>query len=223
MSQCHLDFVKRTDSYICFSSLACVPKDEADFFFLIDVSGSIDSTGLTEMKRFIIEFLHTFRVGPRHVRIGLMKYSDSPILEFDLTTYANAKDVEKAVMAIEKVGLNTYTGKALSEMEPYFKRAKSSRPKVPKYLIVITDGKATDQVMEPAKTLRDHDVNIYAIGVKGAVKAELVEIAGDNKRTFSVNDFDSLKNLHKQLITDICIPDGKKITGLQNLACREIM
>ncbi|XP_053183672.1 collagen alpha-6(VI) chain-like [Scomber japonicus] len=193
---------------------ACVPKDEADFFFLIDVSGSIDSTGFTEMKKFIIEFLHTFRVGPRHVRIGLMKYSDSPILEFDLTTYANAKDVEKAVMAIEKVGRNTYTGKALSKMKQYFKRAKASRPKVPKYLIVITDGRATDQVKAPAKTLRDQDVNIYAIGVKDADQDELVKIAGDKERTFSVNDFDSLKNLHKQLVTDICIPDVcKTVSG----------
>ncbi|CAK6978119.1 collagen alpha-6(VI) chain-like [Scomber scombrus] len=186
---------------------ACGSKDEADFFFLIDVSGSIDDKDFKDMQNFIVEFLHTFRIGPQYVRIGLMKYSNSPILEFDLTTHANANDLEKAVMGIKKTGGGTFTGKALSKMEPYFKNATDKRPKVRKYLIVITDGKANDKVKAPAKKLRDQGVIVYAIGVKGAVETELVEMAGDVKRKFSLNNFDFLKNFFKEIMTHICIPD----------------
>ncbi|XP_070692202.1 collagen alpha-6(VI) chain [Pempheris klunzingeri] len=189
----------------------CVQTDEADIFFLIDHSGSIYPSDFNDMKKFIIEFLHTFRIGPQHVRMGVAKYADSPNLEFDLTTYSDAKTLEKAVEGIKQIGGGTETGKALEFMGPHFDRAMASRGhKVPEYLVVITDGKSSDEVKIPAEKLRSQGVVVYAIGVKNADEVELKEISGNPKRTFFVNNFDALRPIKDDIITDICSQDACK-------------
>ncbi|XP_068425550.1 collagen alpha-6(VI) chain-like [Clinocottus analis] len=189
----------------------CVQTDEADIFFLIDHSGSIYPKDFKDMKMFITEFLHTFRIGPHHVRMGVVKYADRADLEFDLTEYTDAKSLEKAVEGIRQIGGGTETGRALDFMSPHFDRAMVTRGhKVPEYLVVITDGKSSDEVKAPAEKLRAQGVIVYAIGVKNADAVELGEIAGDPKRTFFVNNFDALKPIKDDIITDICSQDACK-------------
>ncbi|TMS01716.1 Collagen alpha-6(VI) chain [Larimichthys crocea] len=189
----------------------CMQTDEADIFFLIDHSGSIYPNDFQDMKKFIIEFLHTFLIGPEHVRVGVAKYADSPNLEFDLTTYSDSKSLEKAVEGIKQIGGGTETGRALTFMGPQFDKAMATRGhKVPEYLVVITDGKSSDEVKIPAEKLRAQGVTIYAIGVKNADKLELEEIAGNPKRTFFVYNFDALKPIKDDIITDICSQDACK-------------
>ncbi|XP_041649561.1 collagen alpha-6(VI) chain [Cheilinus undulatus] len=187
----------------------CFQTDEADIFFLIDHSGSIHPPDFSDMKKFIIEFLHTFRIGPQHVRVGVAKYAKDPNLEIDLTDYSDTKALENAVLAIRQVGGGTKTGKALDFMSPQFQRAETTRGhRVPEYLLVITDGNSTDDVKAPAAKLRDQGVKVYAIGVKAADQEELMEIAGDPRRMFFVNDFDALNPIKDDIVTDICAPDA---------------
>uniref|UniRef100_A0A3Q2TR49 Collagen type VI alpha 6 chain n=1 Tax=Fundulus heteroclitus TaxID=8078 RepID=A0A3Q2TR49_FUNHE len=183
----------------------CVQTDEADIFFLVDHSGSIYPADFSDMKAFILEFIDTFRIGPQHVRVGVVKYADSPTLEFDLMTHQDQTALKTAVEEIQQVGGGTETGKALKYMSPLFKDAETSRGhKVPEYLVVITDGKSTDEVKAPAEALRAQGVTIYSIGIKSADVEELKEISGDPKKMFFVNNFDALNPIKDDIITDIC-------------------
>uniref|UniRef100_A0A4W6DQB5 VWFA domain-containing protein n=1 Tax=Lates calcarifer TaxID=8187 RepID=A0A4W6DQB5_LATCA len=208
LSNCFLIIVFMDVKLISFFSPVCERKDEADIFFLMDASGSIVDEDFSVMKKFIIEFIHAFNIGPKHIRMGLVKYSDDPVLEFDLAAYSDARKLERAVEYTEHIRGRTFTGKALSKMGDLF---VSRRQNVPTYLIVITDGKSdeSDPVRIPAEKLRAQGIKIYAIGVKDSNEAELVEIAGDPKRTFQVTNFDALKSIKEDVIRDICIPDGK--------------
>ncbi|XP_073341613.1 collagen alpha-6(VI) chain [Pagrus major] len=183
----------------------CVQTEEADIFFLIDHSGSIYPADFQDMKKFIIEFIHTFHISPQHVRIGVVKYADSPQLEFNLAQYSDTKSLEKAIEDIKQIGGGTETGRALEYMGPLFDRTPDH--KVPEYLVVITDGKSSDQVKVPAEKLRARGIIVYAIGVKSADRQELEEISGNPKRTFLVNNFDALRPIKDDIITDICSQD----------------
>ncbi|KAM9782556.1 collagen alpha-6(VI) chain-like [Neosynchiropus ocellatus] len=188
----------------------CTKTDEADIFFLIDHSGSIYPHDFYDMLKFMTEFVHTFRIGPKHVRVGVAKYSDDPNLEFDLNVHTDAKTLAKALGEVKQLGGGTNTGKALDFMSPQFDRAAKTRGhQVKEYLVVITDGKSVDEVKVPADKLRSQGVTVYSIGVKSAVVAELLEISGDSKRTFFVNNFDALRPIKDEIITDICSKDGK--------------
>uniref|UniRef100_A0A671U572 VWFA domain-containing protein n=1 Tax=Sparus aurata TaxID=8175 RepID=A0A671U572_SPAAU len=179
--------------HFAFPFSGCVKTEEADIFFLIDNSGSIFPTDFQDMKNFITEFIHTFRISPEHVRIGVVKYADSPQLEFDLARYSDTKSLEKAIEGIKQIGGGTKTGRALEYMGPLFDRTVVTPDhKVPEYLVVITDGKSSDQVKVPAEKLRAQGIIVYAIGVKSADPDELEKISGNPKRTFFVNNFDAL-------------------------------
>lgn len=142
----------------------------------------------------------------------MVKFADSPKLEFDLQTYSDVKSLEDAILNIKQIGGGTETGKALEFMSPQFDRASATRGhKVKEYLVVITDGKSTDKVKAPAEKLRSQEVMVYAIGVKNAEENELLEISGDPQRTFFVNNFDALRSIKDDIITDICSQDGKQI------------
>ncbi|XP_043972363.1 collagen alpha-6(VI) chain isoform X1 [Gambusia affinis] len=186
----------------------CVQTDEADIFFLIDHSGSIYPSDFQDMKKFILEFISIFRIGPQHIRIGVVKYADFPELEFDLTTYSDQETLKTAVEEIRQVGGGTKTGKGLEFMGPLFMNATVTRGhKVREYLVVITDGESSDKVKAPAEALRAQGVITYAIGVKDAVVGELEEISGNPKRMFFVNNFDALNPIKDDIITDICTTD----------------
>uniref|UniRef100_A0A3Q0T7H2 VWFA domain-containing protein n=1 Tax=Amphilophus citrinellus TaxID=61819 RepID=A0A3Q0T7H2_AMPCI len=203
-------YVFTVDSFIKLKPLTeTLLTTLSDIFFLMDDSGSIESNDFSDMQKFIIEFLRTFRIGPQHVRMGLVKYSDSPSLQFDLTEHSDAKKMEKAVERIHHQGGGTQTGRALSSMIEHFKNAKNSRGyKVSEYLIVITDGKSQDEVRIPAEELRALGVITYAIGVKDSNDIQLNEIAGNPNRKFFVSDFDTLKSIKNRIMREICSEEG---------------
>ncbi|KAJ8004899.1 hypothetical protein DPEC_G00141080 [Dallia pectoralis] len=187
---------------------SCVETGEADIYFLIDQSGSIEYPDFDDMKNFMNEFLGTFRIGQQHVRVGVVKFSDLPTLEFDLTTYSDKDSLVKAVNGIKQLGGGTQTGKALESMGPHFVSAKASRGhEVREFLILITDGESQDKVRDQAKHLRDQNIIIYAIGVKEANETQLLEIAGSEEKMFNVNNFDALKPIKNEIITNICFED----------------
>ncbi|KAG7469864.1 hypothetical protein MATL_G00133270 [Megalops atlanticus] len=187
----------------------CVQTEEADIYFLIDHSGSIYPGDFNDMKKFILEFIQMFRIGPHQVRVGVVKFADAPTLEFTLNEYTDSKSLERAVEKVGQLGGGTEIGRALTYMGPLFKKDKRD-PKVPEFLIVITDGKSTDKVKQPAEELRDQGIIIYAIGVKGADESELVEIAGSPEKKFFVNNFDALKPIKDEIVTDICSEEACK-------------
>lgn len=183
----------------------------------MDDSGSIKNQDFADMQAFIIEFISTFRIGPEHIRMGLVKYAKLPKKEFDLETYSDAAKLKEAVKRIEHEGGGTMTGNALSSMATHFREARDR--KVQKYLIVITDGESQDQVTAPAADLRNQGVIIYAVGVSEAKEKELQEIAGDQTRTFFVQNFDALKSIKNDIFRHICSPDSKELDWTSNSIC----
>ncbi|XP_060778334.1 collagen alpha-6(VI) chain-like isoform X3 [Neoarius graeffei] len=183
----------------------CIQTEEADIYFLIDHSESIHQSDFKDMKKFILEFLLMFTIGPTQVRVGVVKFASEPTLEFKLNEYNDRASLERAVDSILQIGGGTETGRALSFMPKLFKEAVDTRgTKVQEILIVITDGKSQDEVKEPAAELRAQGVTIYAIGVKDANEQELLEIANDQKKMYFVTNYDALKPLKNEIVTDIC-------------------
>lgn len=151
-----------------------------------------------------------FTIGPKQVRVGVVKFADEPTLEFRLNAYNDKISLERAVKSIKHGGGDTYIGKALSNMTKYFEEAEKSRStKVRKILIIITDGKSWDSVNEPAAQLTAQGVSTYAIGVKDANETELLQITGDPEKTFFATNFHALRHLKDEIVTHICLEEGK--------------
>ncbi|XP_045415646.1 collagen alpha-4(VI) chain-like [Lemur catta] len=172
----------------------------ADIYFLIDGSGSIYPEDFLEMKIFMNEVIKMFQIGPDKVQFGVIQYSDQIKSKFILSQYPNVAELKEAIDDIRQGGGGTKTGEALKNMTQVF--ADTARINVNRYLIVITDGKSSDSVVEAAEELRGNGIIIYAVGIKNANTKELKEIAKD--KYFFVHEFDLLKDTQKELVQQIC-------------------
>ncbi|KAF7247757.1 Collagen alpha-6(VI) chain [Varanus komodoensis] len=184
---------------------ACKEK-KADILFLVESSHNIGPENFVKMKNFMSELVIKSDIGPDHVQVGVVQFSHRNKEEFQLNQYSTKSDIIDAIGRMSLMGQNTLTGAALQSVSGYFKLAKGARPYVKKVLILITDGKAQDEVKKSAKALRDESVIIYSVGMFNANKTQLAEISGKPEMVFYVEDFDVLKYLESQILFGICSP-----------------
>ncbi|EPY74446.1 alpha 3 type VI collagen isoform 1 precursor-like protein [Camelus ferus] len=185
---------------------------KADIMFLVDGSRSIGPENFVKMKTFMKNLLAKIQVGPDKVRIGVIQFSDYNKEEFQLDKYFTQEEISDAIDSMSHIDQNTLTGSALTFVADYFTEPRGGRPTVRKFLILITDGEAQDEVRDPARALRDKGVTIFSVGVYGAVRSQLEEISGDSSLVFHVENFDDLKAIEKKLVFRVCaLHDCKRI------------
>uniref|UniRef100_A0A3Q3JN84 Collagen, type XII, alpha 1b n=1 Tax=Monopterus albus TaxID=43700 RepID=A0A3Q3JN84_MONAL len=181
---------------------------QADVVLLVDGSYSIGLANFAKVKAFLEVLVNTFDIGPSKVQISLVQYSRDPHPEFYLNTHHDLNAVVKAVRTFPYRGGSTNTGKAMAYVrERIFHTARGARTNVPRVTILITDGKSSDAFHEPATRLRNADVEIFAVGVKDAVRSELEAIANTPVEThvYTVEDFDAFQRISKELTQSICL------------------
>lgn len=109
--------------------------------------------------------------------------------------YRRGRDVVAAINRLRYPRGHTKTGQALLyALRTLFARA---RRRVPKALVVLTDGKSGDKVSGPANNLRRSGVEIFAIGFGRRYKlSQLLSMASSKKsrHTFTVN-FKNLRSI----------------------------
>uniref|UniRef100_A0A8C4LCX1 Collagen alpha-5(VI) chain n=1 Tax=Equus asinus asinus TaxID=83772 RepID=A0A8C4LCX1_EQUAS len=189
----------------------CLDTKEADLYFLIDGSTSIQNEQFEQIKRFMLEVTEVFSIGPGRVQVGVVQYSHEIREEFSIGVYSNDVDLRKAVLNIKQLTGDTHTGAALAFMLPKIREGRKQRPsKVPCYLIVLTDGQSQDhhRILETANRIRAEGVTIHAVGIGEADKTELQQIAGNEERVHFGQNFDSLKNIKSEVVHSICTEKG---------------
>lgn len=181
----------------------------ADIMFLVDSSGSIGDTNFETMKTFMKNLVGKIQIGANKTQVGVVQFSDYNREEFQLNTFFTHEEIYAAIDAMSPIYRNTLTGSALTFVNEYFDLPKGGRPQVRKFLILLTDGKAQDEVGGPAMAVRNRGVTIFSVGVYGANRAELEEISGDGSLVFHVENFDHLKEIESKLIFRVCALHGK--------------
>lgn len=192
--------------------LFLVCKDQrSDLIFLVDSSESIGPSDYQKMKDFMKAVVGKSAVGQNEVHVGVMQYSTSPQMEFQLNVHYTREDLNNAIDNLQQIGESTLTGTAIVEVSRYFDADRGGRPDVKRRLVVITDGESQDQVKTPAQELRKKGVLVYAIGVENANRTQLEEISGSKDRLFTERNFDGLKDLESKVSLEICDPKrGRK-------------
>uniref|UniRef100_A0A8C6QQ38 Collagen, type VI, alpha 5 n=1 Tax=Nannospalax galili TaxID=1026970 RepID=A0A8C6QQ38_NANGA len=187
----------------------CVDTKEADIYFLIDGSTSIQKKQFEQIQVFMSSVIDMFPIGPNKVRVGVMQYSHENEVEFPISRYYDDSNLKKAVFNIKQLKGQTFTGKALDFVLPIIQKGKTERTnEVPCYLVVLTDGKSQDSVLEPAQRLRAEHITIHAIGIGEANKTQLQQIAGTDERVNFGQNFDSLKSIKNEVVHKICSDKG---------------
>ncbi|XP_026146323.1 collagen alpha-1(XII) chain isoform X5 [Carassius auratus] len=191
---------------------------QADVVLLVDGSYSIGLTNFAKVRSFLEVLVNSFDIGPDKVQISLVQYSRDPHTEFYLNTHHDLSTAVKAVRTFPYRGGSTNTGKAMTYVrERIFVPTRGARANVPRVMILITDGKSSDAFKDPATKLRNTDVEIFAVGVKDAVRSELEAIANSPVEThvYTVEDFDAFQRISNELTQSICLRIEQELLNIK--------
>ncbi|XP_053322224.1 collagen alpha-6(VI) chain-like isoform X2 [Spea bombifrons] len=208
--------------------IVCTEATTADIVFLVDGSWSIGTNNFQTMQDFLYTLINGFDVGQDKIRIGLVQYSDTPRTEFYLNTYNTKDQVLQYIQTLKYKGGGTNTGFSLEYMlQNHFIESAGSRAQdgVPQIAVVITDGRAQDNIKEPSKQVKSAGITLYAIGIKDALLTELNEIASDpdEKYVYNVVDFNALQGISQNMLQGLCttVEEAVRQTGQIAQACRK--
>uniref|UniRef100_A0A8B9QF47 VWFA domain-containing protein n=1 Tax=Apteryx owenii TaxID=8824 RepID=A0A8B9QF47_APTOW len=173
--------------YLCFLGCRTAP---ADLVFILDGSYSVGPENFEIIKRWLVNITRNFDIGPKFIQVGVVQYSDYPVLEIPLGSHESTENLIREMESIHYLGGNTKTGRAIQFAYDHL-FAKSSRF-LTKIAVVLTDGKSQDEVKDVAAEARKNKITLFAIGVGSEIEEdELKAIANKPSSTyvFYVEDY----------------------------------
>ncbi|XP_062298277.1 scavenger receptor cysteine-rich type 1 protein M130-like [Scomber scombrus] len=194
-------------THTSISGSQCDSKAEADIVLFVGTSESVASEDFSNIKSFLTQVVSIFDIGPDKVQIGLVQYSDNRLIKWELNTHQTNQSLLEAITNLQQTGGATHTGEALKEiLDKLFKPEQGMRADSKRIAVLITDGESEDDVVLPSQRLRDTGIEVYAIGVKEANKAQLRAIASDPDEIhmFNVSDFSVLRDIVGNFTINLC-------------------
>ncbi|KAF5897624.1 collagen alpha-6(VI) chain-like, partial [Clarias magur] len=182
----------------------------ADIVFLIDGADAVDEQDFSKTKELIGYAVETFPIKENRVRLAVIQYSTKTMVEFALDAVDDKESLQKKIASIQQLKGKTFTGNALKDVLSVFQEASRGRTNTLQSLILVTDSVSKDDVVQPARDLREHNINIYAIGLGHASQTQLLDISGSYERVYLDNNFASIQNLGSEIIFKICNTECKR-------------
>ncbi|XP_032627003.1 collagen alpha-1(XXI) chain [Chelonoidis abingdonii] len=177
----------------------------ADLVFILDGSYSVGPENFEIIKRWLVNITRNFDIGPKFIQVGVVQYSDYPVLEIPLGAYDSTENLIREMESIQYLGGNTGTGRAIQfSIDHLF--AKSSRF-LTKIAVVLTDGKSQDEVKDAAAEARKNKITLFAIGVGSEIEEdELRAIANKPSSTyvFYVEDYIAISRIREVIKQKLC-------------------
>ena len=163
---------------------------------------------------FINKIVDEFPIGDHGARIGIVTFSNSAKLEFELNRYSTSDQLKRAVYEIPYYNAWTNTAEGLQVTRTQcFHPMSGDRPHAQNVNIIITDGIPNlyaDYVEPEAETLRRQGVTMFAVGITDAVDTETLRILSsppqlENTNYFTSPDFQSLDTVLQELVSQTCV------------------
>ncbi|NWU64641.1 COLA1 protein, partial [Pterocles burchelli] len=177
----------------------------ADLVFILDGSYSVGPENFEIIKSWLVNITRNFDIGPKFIQVGVVQYSDYPVLEIPLGTHESTENLIREMESIHYLGGNTRTGRAIQfAFDHLF--AKSSRF-LTKIAVVLTDGKSQDEVKDVAAEARKNKITLFAIGVGSEIEEdELKAIANKPSSTyvFYVEDYIAISRIKEVIKQKLC-------------------
>uniref|UniRef100_A0A8C5T0H7 Collagen alpha-1(XXI) chain n=1 Tax=Malurus cyaneus samueli TaxID=2593467 RepID=A0A8C5T0H7_9PASS len=177
----------------------------ADLVFILDGSYSVGPENFEIIKSWLVNITRNFDIGPKFIQVGVVQYSDYPVLEIPLGIHESTENLIREMESIHYLGGNTRTGRAIQfAFDHLF--AKSSRF-LTKIAVVLTDGKSQDEVKDVAAEARKNKITLFAIGVGSEIEEdELKAIANKPSSTyvFYVEDYIAISRIKEVIKQKLC-------------------
>lgn len=179
--------------------------------FLLDSSNSIWAPNFRRQVEFVQSVVQEFQISDKHIKVGLVTFSQRPYLELSLRQSTSQNRVRKTLKHIEQNGgLVTYASKALEFMRKVcFNQRMGARQNVTKIGIIISDGQSNDPIATAyqANKAKSEGVHLFAIGVGEHIDMNVLEHIASEPHDFyllTAKGYKGLKHIRSLLAIKTC-------------------
>ena len=166
------------------------------------------------MLTFVANVVSNLNIGPDQVRVGVVRYSNKPSVQFSLYTYMTNTSLLQAIATIPYNGGGTNTAAAILTCIQQFNTIYGARPKssgIPRIAIVVTNGRSNDPdtTIDAAGIAHSEGILSYAVGIGNDVNMEELKVIAtnpDSQYLHSVAEFSipELQSLQETLNNQAC-------------------
>ena len=178
-----------------------------DVVLVLDGSESIVPADFVTMRGFVSELAAHFTISPNDAHAGVVQFAGEGEGRIEIGLSGEASALQGAIAAMTQIvgATDIQEGIAYGQGE-----LNAGARGVPQVMIVMTDG-VHNQPGDPlgeALAARNDGTVIFAIAVgAGPDVNQLVSIAGDASRVFSVDSYDALAAILDPLVEVVCPPE----------------
>lgn len=162
-----------------------------------------------KMLQFVKDFLGNADIDSGNVQAGVLTYSTSFKIEFQIGQHTTSAELQKAIDEIPYTYGSTNTADALLTMATKMFTTSADRPDAPNIAVVVTDGVSninSRRTITEAVNARAKNIHIYSIGIGLRDTKEVFAIATPppEENSFNVQSFDELRGLDQKIFSSIC-------------------
>ena len=179
-----------------------------DLGFLIDGSTSIGSQeNFSKELDFVINIVDGFEVSQKGTHVGAVVFNQTQRLINAFNQSDNKQYIIDRIKSTQWPTGNTRIGEAIRFAKRQLYEQSSRVKRVPKILIILTDGVSQDRIVsDAAEKLRDFGVIIFAVGIGREVDMKELNCMAtdpDSEHVFHV-DLDKLDTIVKAIDDIAC-------------------
>lgn len=167
---------------------------------MFTVDHGTPKSNFEELKKFLQNLTSSFDVKEDCIRIGLVMYTEGQEVVSRLNTDTNKAEILQIIQDLSVGSGKANTGAAINATRlKLFTESAGSRKKqgVEQIAVLVTHRHSHDNVSDVATHLRRSGVTVFAIGVKDASSAQLVQIASYPQEQY-VTSLEEFSDLQRQ-------------------------
>uniref|UniRef100_A0A3Q3GRN2 VWFA domain-containing protein n=1 Tax=Labrus bergylta TaxID=56723 RepID=A0A3Q3GRN2_9LABR len=158
-----------------------------------------------DIRDFVQRIVEDLNIDANKDHVAVVQYSDTAEISFNLRRYTTEDDVLDAVRSlIPKGGFPHNIGAALEYVKDYvFTTDSGSRllEGAPQILILLSGGRAGDDIRAPVKVLKESGVIPIVIGTSDADTLELQTISHEPNYALSITDYEELPTVKQAVMS----------------------
>eukprot|EP00794_Sanderia_malayensis_P005383 gene5383-6056_t len=211
-------FLESVASHGCEKAeLKCIGT--GDIGFIVDSSGTLIKDYYKE-KEFLKNVLVDLKVSPAGFHAGAVVFSDRAILSIKFSDSQSTSSIVKKINDLPLLGSTTRIDRALQvAFNELFTVANGMRAGVPKVLVLLTDGRQTQDPdaispRDAVKPFHSAGIKVIVIGIGTNInRAELASIVKSKEDLYFAKDLDELKSkpFVKNITSASCKQFGKEV------------
>ncbi|XP_043104899.1 collagen alpha-3(VI) chain-like isoform X7 [Puntigrus tetrazona] len=189
-----------------------------DIVFVIDGSESVGRE-FPIIQEFVRRVVENLNVGENKIRVGVVQYGDSPYADIYLNSHRTKEGVLNGIKELrQRGGRQRNLGRTIDFVSREVLasgRGGRKQEGVPQFVVVISGGKATDNIRPSATALKQSGVVPFSIGTRDVDTRELQVTSYVPRFAYTVDDLPGLYTIQDTLITTLTELSSEELNKLR--------